>query len=114
MADSENQQAISQTKQKIPKRVDAGKAVAERIRIAREAQKKALLAFANSVLISAKHVDFSVLRHPSRDSDGYPLTRVAAGKAVAERTRIAREAQKKALAFANSVLISAEVKQFLN
>ena len=34
-----------------------------------------LLAFANSVLISAKHVDFSSeeLHHPSRDSDGYPL-----------------------------------------
>ena len=34
-----------------------------------------LLAFANSVLISAKHVDFSAeeLRHPSRDLDGYPL-----------------------------------------
>ena len=34
-----------------------------------------LLAFANSVLISAKHVDFSAeeLRHTSRDSDGYPL-----------------------------------------
>ena len=34
-----------------------------------------LLAFANSVLIAAKHVDFSAEepRHPSRDSDGYPL-----------------------------------------
>ena len=34
-----------------------------------------LLAFANSVLISAKHVDFGdgEPRHPSRDSDGYPL-----------------------------------------
>ena len=34
-----------------------------------------LLAVANSVLISAKHVDFSAEepRHPSRDSDGYPL-----------------------------------------
>ena len=31
------------------------------------------LAFANSVLISAKHVDFSADKHPSRDSDGYPL-----------------------------------------
>ena len=30
-----------------------------------------LLAFANSVLISAKHVDFS---DDTRDSDGYPLT----------------------------------------
>ena len=32
-----------------------------------------LLAFANSVLISAKHVDFSDDKHPSRDSDGYPF-----------------------------------------
>ena len=34
-----------------------------------------LLAVANSLLISAKHVDFSSeeLHHPSRDSDGYPL-----------------------------------------
>ena len=34
-----------------------------------------LLAFANSVLISAKHVDFSAEEphHPSRDFDGYPL-----------------------------------------
>ena len=33
------------------------------------------LAFANSVLISAKHVDFSAEEphHPSRDSDGYPV-----------------------------------------
>ena len=31
-----------------------------------------LLAFANSVLISAKHVDFSA-EEPRRDSDGYPL-----------------------------------------
>ena len=34
-----------------------------------------LLAVANAFLITAKHVDFSAeeLRHPSRDSDGYPL-----------------------------------------
>ena len=31
------------------------------------------LAFANSVLISAKHVDFGDEKHPSRDSDGHPL-----------------------------------------
>ena len=58
MADTENQQSISQTpadttqqvtsktpatKQKNPKRVAAGKAVAERTRIAREEQKKALI-----------------------------------------------------------------------
>ena len=47
MADSDTtQQVTSQTpatKQKNPKRVAAGKAVAERTRIAREAQKKALI-----------------------------------------------------------------------
>ena len=56
MADSENQQAISQTdtaqqvtsqkpatKQKNPNRVAAGKATAEKTKIAREAQKKALI-----------------------------------------------------------------------
>ena len=34
-----------------------------------------LLAVANVFLITAKHVDFSAEepRHPSRDSDGYPL-----------------------------------------
>ena len=32
-----------------------------------------LLALANAFLITAKHVDFSEPRHPSRDSDGYPL-----------------------------------------
>ena len=32
-------------------------------------------ALANAFLITAKHVDFSAEepRHPSRDSDGYPL-----------------------------------------
>ena len=47
MADSDTtQQVTSQTpatKQKNPKRVAAGKAIAERTRIAREAQKKALI-----------------------------------------------------------------------
>ena len=32
-----------------------------------------LLAVANAFLITAKHVDFEEPRHPSRDSDGYPL-----------------------------------------
>ena len=32
-----------------------------------------LLAVANAFLITAKHVDFSAEKHPSRDSDGYPL-----------------------------------------
>ena len=37
-----------------------------------------LLAVANAFLITAKHVDFSAeeSRHPSRDSDGYPLAGV--------------------------------------
>ena len=37
-----------------------------------------LLAVANAFFIAAKHVDFSTEepRHPSRDSDGYPLTGV--------------------------------------
>ena len=37
-----------------------------------------LLAVANAFLIAAKHVDFSAeeSRHPSRDSDGYPLVGV--------------------------------------
>ena len=38
-----------------------------------------LLAVANAFLITAKHVDFSAgeePRHPSRDSDGYPLAGV--------------------------------------
>ena len=35
-----------------------------------------LLAVANAFFITAKHVDFSAEepRHPSRDSDGYPLS----------------------------------------
>ena len=41
------------TKQKNPKRVAAGKAIAERMRIAREAQKKALIE-AQSIIASAK------------------------------------------------------------
>ena len=32
-----------------------------------------LLAVANSFLITAKHVDFGTDKHPSRDSDDYPL-----------------------------------------
>ena len=32
-----------------------------------------MLALANAFLITAKHVDFSAERHPSRDADGYPL-----------------------------------------
>ena len=55
MADTE-QQVTSKTpatKQKNPKRVAAGKAVAEKTRIAREAQKKALIE-AQSIIAQAK------------------------------------------------------------
>ena len=44
------------TKQKNPKRVAAGKAIAERTRIAREEQKKALIE-AQSIIAQAKHAD---------------------------------------------------------
>ena len=45
-----------ETKQKNPKRVAAGKAIAERTRIAREAQKKALIE-AQSLIAQAKKAD---------------------------------------------------------
>ena len=45
-----------ETKQKNPKRVAAGKAIAERTRIAREAQKKALIE-AQSIIAQAKKAD---------------------------------------------------------
>ena len=44
------------TKQKNPKRVAAGKAIAEKTKIAREAQKKALIE-AQSIIAQAKHAD---------------------------------------------------------
>ena len=44
------------TKQKNPKRVAAGKAIAEKTRIAREEQKKALIE-AQSIIAQAKHAD---------------------------------------------------------
>ena len=59
MADSQDQQVTSKTpatKQKNPKRVAAGKAIAERTRIAREAQKRALIE-AQSIIAQAKHAD---------------------------------------------------------
>ena len=64
MGDSETQQPVDQqvtsktpaTKQKNPKRVAAGKAIAERTRIAREAQKKALIE-AQSIIAQTKHAD---------------------------------------------------------
>ena len=61
MADSETQQSVEQqvtsktpaTKQKNPKRVAAGKAIAQRTKMAREAQKKLLLRHrASSQIIS--------------------------------------------------------------
>ena len=59
MAEPQDQQVTSKTpdtKQKNPKRVAAGKAIAERTRIAREAQKKALIE-AQSIIAQAKHAD---------------------------------------------------------
>ena len=59
MAEPVDQQVTSKTpatKQKNPKRVAAGKAIAERTRIAREAQKKALIE-AQSIIAQAKHAD---------------------------------------------------------
>ena len=61
MADSETQQPVDQqvtsktpaTKQKNPKRVAVGKAIAERTRVAHEAQKKALIE-AQSIIAQAK------------------------------------------------------------
>ena len=62
MADSQqpvDQQVTSKTpatKQKNPKRVAAGKAIAERTRIAREAQRKAVIE-AQSIIAQAKQAD---------------------------------------------------------
>ena len=59
MAEPVDQQVTSKTpatKQKNPKRVAAGKAIAERTRIARDAQKKALIE-AQSLIAQAKKAD---------------------------------------------------------
>ena len=59
MAEPVDQQVTSKTpatKQKNPNRVKAGKLVAERTRIAREEQKKALIE-AQSIIARAKHAD---------------------------------------------------------
>ena len=62
MADSQqpvDQQVTSKTpatKQKNPKRVAAGKAIAERTRRAREAQRKTVIE-AHSIIAQAKHAD---------------------------------------------------------
>ena len=72
MADTDQQPVEQQvtsktpeTKQKNPKRVAAGKAIAERTRMAREAQKKALIE-AQSIIAQAKPADTpSVAETPS-------------------------------------------------
>ena len=68
MADTD-QQVTSKTpttKQKNPKRVAAGKAVAERTRIAREAQRKTLIE-AQSIIAQAKQRDVPVADTPPAD-----------------------------------------------
>ena len=68
MAEPVDQQVTSKTpatKQKNPKRVAAGKAIAERTRIAREAQKKALIE-AQSIIAQTKRAD------PDADSPAPP------------------------------------------
>ena len=66
------------TRQKNPKRVAAGKAVAERTRIAREAQNKALIE-AQSIIARAKQVD-PVAQTPSAD----PVTETPSEDTVAD------------------------------
>ena len=59
MAEPVDQQVTSKTpatKQKNPKRVAAGKAIAEKTRIAREEQRKAIIA-AHSIIAQAKQAD---------------------------------------------------------
>ena len=81
MADSETQQPVEQqvtsktpaTKQKNPKRVAAGKAVAERTRMAREAQKKALIE-AQSII--AAKADPPLSETPSADPPVEPTKNV--------------------------------------
>ena len=79
MADTE-QQVTSKTpatKQKNPKRVAAGKAVAEKTRIAREAQKKALIE-AQSIIAQAK---------PPADAQAKPPADPVADTPSAETTK---------------------------
>ena len=73
MADTD-QQVTSKTpatKQKNPKRVAAGKAVAERTRIAREAQRKSLIE-AQSIIAQAKQRADPVADTPSADPTDTP------------------------------------------
>ena len=66
MADTDQQvtSKTSTTKQKNPKRVAAGKAVAERTRIAREAQRKTLIE-AHSIIAQAKHTADAQAKPPA-------------------------------------------------
>ena len=66
MADTDQQvnSKTSATKQKNPKRVAAGKAVAERTRIAREAQRKTLIE-AQSIIAQAKHTADAQAKPPA-------------------------------------------------
>ena len=69
MAESVDQQVTSKTpatKQKNPKRVAAGKAIAEKTRIAREAQKKALIE-AQSIIAQAALVAEPPVAEPPAD-----------------------------------------------
>ena len=82
MADSDTtQQVTSQTpatKQKNPKRVAAGKAIAERTRIAREEQKKALIK-AQSIIAKnqVKQADSPLTETPSATETPSPVTESA-------------------------------------
>ena len=82
MADSDTtQQVTSQTpatKQKNPKRVAAGKAIAERTRIAREEQKKALIK-AQSIIAKnqVKQADPPLTETPSATETPSPVTESA-------------------------------------
>ena len=66
MADTDQQvtSKTSTTKQKNPKRVAAGKAVAEQTRIAREAQRKTLIE-AQSIIAQAKHTADAQAKPPA-------------------------------------------------
>ena len=72
MAETANTQQMTSktpdTKQKNPKRVAAGKAVAEKTRIAREAQKKALIE-AQSIIAQAKSADPPSVADPLSAAD---------------------------------------------
>ena len=82
VASNTEQQVTSKTpatKQKNPKRVAAGKAVAERTRIAREAQRKAFIE-AQSIIAQAKQPADPVADTPSAD----PVTDTPSADPVAD------------------------------